>query len=374
MTENTVEFEGGVELCKHVERDEYDLPSVVYEFTSERSEPVTVNVVESLSESLEPGHLGFHRQFEPENWSIEDEQLVLKVELDPEAEFKTVYAVRPEASVEPEQLIESPAEFSVTPEREALVRGGETESVSRSVAPGSSERPDGTEQTDTPDENTSEASEQAEHNGAAKDAIATHGEGNSRTQLSASAEDTTRDEGMSLVDQLVVELQAGRASEESLDYLEQEFGTATHNSGSMDARIKQLQHDFADLRAYTGALEEFLNENGSAREVVNTLQKRLETVDDELESLESTVDEQGTDVAEIREEMDEIQSEVESVSAEINSLAEDVEELSSQVDRVDDQLPAYDIEERISELEDDIAETSAFTNKLRGALQESFNE
>jgi archaellum component FlaC len=374
MTGNTVEFSGGVELCKHVERDEYEMPSIVYEFTSERTEPVTVQVVESLSESLTPEHLGFHRDFEPENWSITDEELQLEVELGPEAEFKTIYAVRPTASVEPEQLIESPEEFSVTPEPEALVRGGKAESVSQSVPPGSPERPDRTEQTDTPPEGTPDASEQSARNETPEKTIATNGEGESGPQLSASSDEAVPDDGVSLVDQLVVELQAGRASEASLDYLEQEFGTTNHNSGSMDARIKQLQRDFADIRAYTGALEEFLNENGSAREVVNSLQNRLETVDDEIDSLESTVDEQESDVIELREEIDDVQSEVESVSAEISSLAEDVEELSSQVDRVDDQLPAYDIEERISELEEDIAETTAFTNRLRGALQESFTE
>jgi predicted nucleic acid-binding Zn-ribbon protein len=374
MTENTIEFSGGVELCKHVERDEYEMPSIVYEFTSERTEPVTVQVVESLFESLNPEHLGFHQDFEPENWSIKDEELLLEVELNPEAEYKTIYAVRPNASVKPEQLIESPAKFSVTPEPEALMRGGKAESVSQSVATGSPERPDRTEQTDTPPERTPEASKQSDPKEAPEGTIATNGGGEAGPQLSASSDEAVPDDGVSLVDQLVVELQAGRASEESLDYLEQEFGTTNHNSGSMDARIKQLQHDFADLRAYTGALEEFLNENGSAREVVNSLQNRLETVDDEIDSLESTVDEQGSDVAEIREEVHDVQSEVESVSAEMSALAEDVEELSSQVDRVDDQLPAYDIEERISELEDDIAETTAFTNKLRGALQQSFSE
>jgi archaellum component FlaC len=374
MNANTSEFREGVQLRKYVERDEYEIPSVVYEFTSERTDAVSVQVVESLPESLDPEHLGFHPRFGPENWAVRDGKLVLDVELEPESEFKTVYAVRSTAPAEPEQLVTDPEEFSVTPEREALLRGGNAERVSRSVAPSSNERATEAETPEAPSERAQDDRVETEQKGTGEDVIATDDEGGPGTQGSASSGEVTREDEIPLVDRLVGEMQAGRASDDSLDYLEQRFGTADHNSGSMDARIRQLQRDFADLRAYTGALEEFLDENGSAREVVNSLEDRLDAVDDELESLESTVDDRESDVREVREEMHDLQSEVETVTAEIDSVSEDVAELSSEIERIDDQLPAYDVEERFSELEDDIAEMSAFTTRLQEALQESFDD
>ncbi len=45
--------------------------------------------------------------------------------------------------------------------------------------------------------------------------------------------------------------------------------------GVNDARIQRIQSDVADLRAYTDALEEFLEENGTGEDMIQEFGERL---------------------------------------------------------------------------------------------------
>lgn len=368
------EHRDGVQLIKHFEEDEYELPAVVYEFTSGRSETVSVRVVESISDSFEPEKLGFYKDHKPEEWAVTDDELVLEVEIEPESDYKIGYTLRPTAPVEMDELVASPQEFSVSPEQKAFTRGGGSDSASGSVSTISTESTESTTQPSPVSGSTENGRGQGESSEYPWETARSNEEISSTAEATETTGDVSQDKGASLIDQFVAELQSDRVSDDSLDYLEDQFGSGPHKSGSMDARLTQLQRDFADLRAYTTALEEFLDENGSANEIITSLETRLDMVQDEVDSLESTVTDQGSEVTAIRNDLRVLQSEVESVSNELSATANDIAELSAAVERIDEQLPAYDVDERFSELEDDLSEMSAFTTKLQEAFQESFKE
>lgn len=337
MTEAITEDRDGVRLIKHIETDEFKLPSVVYEFTSERDEELTVQVVEATETALNPDNIGTHKEFEPDTWGVPDDELVFEVELEPEADRKIVFAIRPTDAVELEQFEKAPETLAVAPEREALVRGA-TPANGPSTA-----NPTGTENSDDTEQSTAESNRILDLDRTPKESETTSSNGGSHPDVQEvepieDGDDERRD-SESVVSQFVADLRAGRVSEGELEYLEQQFGTTGHDSSSVDARIKQLQTDFADLRAYTSALEGFLDENGSAREVLDSLEERLESVESDVESLEDDFDDLSTDVSHLEEE-----------------------------------VPASDIDDRLADVESDISKMKTFTTRLQGALQEGVSE
>jgi len=338
----TREFREGVQLVKHVERDQYDSPSVVYEFTSERETDVSVHVVESARDSLEPDHVDTHRGAEPNEWDVTDARIAFDVDLEPRTDREVVCALRPQAPGEIEQLAGSPAEFTVEPARHTPVRGATT------ARSGQSAGADGTE---TTEDLRADGSTEADAAG---------------IEASEPTGTDDRGRGESVAAQLVAELQSGRVSEAELDYLEQRFGT-THST-SVDARIARIQRDFADIRAYSDALEEFLDEHGSGRAVIDSFGERLDSVESDLESLESTVTEREGETEALRDDLRETRSAVASVSDAVTAMRADVDDLSTDVERLNERLPPSDIEGRVSEIEDDVSELLTFTARLRGVL------
>jgi archaellum component FlaC len=372
MDATTVEHRDGVELEKRIEEEEYDFSSVVYEFTSESTDPVTVEVTESVSKPLERHQLGFHTNYEPEQYEVVDGELVLDIELEPESERTVTYALRPSAAVDIEELAAAPTEFSVSP-----VEGPRRPDEATDTNHHSNEPRDGQEYQESHKTGsaTGESADQPQHGTEAETPLKpTHADGPEQSIVNTPDPDSATDqsEDGSLVDQLAAELESGRGSERSFEYLDQRFGSTQHNSGSMDARIRQLQREFADLRAYTGALEEFIDENGSGREIIDSFGERLDTVENDTASLESAVSHQESEVTDLRDDLQTVKSEVESVSAELDSLEQNVRDLSEEIAVLDDQLPDDDLEDRFAELEAELSQVTEFTSKLQNAFQDSF--
>jgi len=88
----------GVQLRKYFAEEEFHLPSVVYEFSSDRGSDARVQVVETLPADLEPEHVGFHTRLGQEDWelaadhlecetTVEDRLAEIESELDDVSQF-----------------------------------------------------------------------------------------------------------------------------------------------------------------------------------------------------------------------------------------------------------------------------------------------
>jgi len=372
MTEAITEVRDGVRLIKQIEADEYKLPSIVYEFASERDEELTVRVVESTETAIDPDNIGTHQEFEPDTWSVPDDELVFESDLEPGSNRKIVFAVRPPEAVEIEQFEGPPESLTVSPEREALVRGATSANASPTA------NPTDTEDSDEPEPPTPESNRvlNLEQKPKENETGTSNGDSHPDIQETEPIDDGDDDlsETESVVSQFVADLRAGRVSETELEYLDEQFGTTGHESSSVNARIKQLQSDFADLRAYTSALEGFLNENGSAREVLDTLQERLESVESDVESLESTVVDHESELSTLRDAKQAVRSDVDALITTTDSLEDDFADLSAEVSHLEEQVPASDIDDRLADIESDISKMKTFTSRLQGALQEGVPE
>lgn len=348
----------GVELRKHYTESEYNLPSVVYELTSDRREPVSVRIVEELDETLDPSNIGFRKEESKKNWTVRGMELILDCELPPESTCEKVFALRPESTYDPEELVTDPDKFEVTPKDPLTVNSKRSGSFKRSASTTEENRngaidhaEDSTEPGDTDSSPIDEISLGPDSDG----------------PVARESHDKQPDESETLIDRLVAELEAEAGSKESREYLRENFA-AKSRSNSVDARIRQLQSDLADLRAYTNALETFLDDRGSANEIIGEFEDRIDSFEDELSSLESNVDNHEELISNVQNRSDGIEERLESTSSDLDSLTGTVEELRTDLSSIDDRVPEYDVGDRIDEIENELTDVSGFIADLKGVL------
>ncbi|WP_252699679.1 hypothetical protein [Natronosalvus vescus] len=96
--------------------------------------------------------------------------------------------------------------------------------------------------------------------------------------------EASHDEGReSVVSTLVAELEAGTVDSEEIDRLRDHLGQDESRT-SVGVRLEHVQARMESFAAYVDALEEFLDENGTAAQIQERLQSDLETVHDELQA------------------------------------------------------------------------------------------
>jgi len=340
-----VEDVDGVELTKYLEEEGFRFPSIVYEITSTRDEAVTVRVEDTIPDGVDVEDVGFHPAYGDDYWSVDDGTLVFEYELEPNAQYKTVYAVRGTAQDEIEDVLESPETVDIE-----AAAAGEPEALTRSAAESpydSGEQPAGGIEIDSELESTAEelSDQIAEQNGEAEPA------------------------SEPLVDRLAAEIEEGRASDESLEILEAALDASGTARGSVDARLQQIQSDISDLRAYTTALESFLDENGGAEAVIEAFESRQDDFEGDLEAVESSVSELTDQLDSVEGEIADLDDSVGSVSSDLTDVSERLDGLEADLADLDDRVPAYSIDERFADVEAELETISDFVDSLQSAFQ-----
>ncbi|PSP41286.1 hypothetical protein BRC66_02995 [Halobacteriales archaeon QH_2_66_30] len=394
----------GVQLEKYYEDDEFPLPSIVYEFESDRSTAVKVRVAEALPEGIGPEDIGFHTDLGRDNWSLTAEELAWTGTVEPDGCERAVFALRPDQEYDIERLVDEPDAFDVqVPDPASLpARAG---TFTRSA--GSDGEDDPADDEDTTDVDR----EVARWGGDGAAAAAADDDSPDEPATGRTADDETSidpTDGESLADRLVAELRAGNVSTENRRYLQRELG-GVQPRGSVDARLQQLQAKLSDFEAYADAVEEFLDEGGTAEQLTETVETRLDAFEDDLRTLESTVAElaelQGDvadldeltstvadheselesldgdlssldedmssleeDLSSVQEGLETVREEVDAVSAELSGVTGTVEELGAELSRLDEEA-TDDVEDRLAEIEAELEDVCEFADTLQEALQ-----
>lgn len=292
--EPVVTATGGVTLQKRLETGKFQQPTVLYELESQRDTTVDVRVIEPIPSALEPDDLGFLGAPADHPWEINGPKIVFDRTLEPGGTYRTGVAARGDRAGAITDLLDAPEFVDI-------------------------EDVEDTRATDVED-------------GAAE-----------------STPPAVTDPAGPLIERLVAELREGTAPPETVAALRTELGTAANNRPSLETRLAQLQADVADVRAYTNAMEGFLDEHGPADEVIEDLEGRLDRLDERLASLENRV-----------EARDETTTAVEGHLA-------DVEE---DLDALEDRLPGDNVDERLEAVESELASVSEFTTSLKAAFQQ----
>ncbi|MEF8813572.1 MAG: hypothetical protein V5A55_07105, partial [Halovenus sp.] len=331
----------GVTVTKRFEADEFPVPAIAFEFESERDESVLVKLIDAVPEAIEVEDLGFHPEYGSEFWTIEDENITFERDLEPGASYTTVYGIRATDTEDVEQFLTDPKLEQVEPPLPDDEGGGDIipdsgDDVVKKAIAGDSEVPgleDEESEEDTTDEdvgtldlkdpNTERKTQQTTATVSSSDDSSEETTTDTETTPSA---DVSVDE--SVVSALAEEIRQGEVSAEDVKLLRRAFEVAGQEGGTLNAQIRQIQTDIADLRAYTGSLEEFLEENGTGMQLIEKFEGQLDSFRNQLDSFEGQLDELEAEFGTVREGVETVQTEMDGVSEEVDTVSEEVDTVS----------------------------------------------
>jgi len=395
----------GVTVIKRFEADEFPVPAIAFNFQSDRTEPVTVTLTDVVPEDVAVEDLGFHPEYGSEYWAIDDEQITFEREIEPGAEYTTVYGIRATGTDNVEQFLTEPAIERVDPplENDEGDLVGEGSDAVKDVISGDADSVPGLddaedeeiETLDLKDPNNEAAAKQA---AAAADRGPDEDDDGTDTETGTTGDETaaTADSeaeggdvelsGESLVAAMANELRNNEVTKEDVQILRKAFDLASDNDGSVTARVDKLQKDVNDVIAYTDALEEFLDENGTGDQMLEEFQSEVESFRSEVESFESELDEVQSATARNDDQIDSLSTDVETVEetvasvestveSEVGDVESQVSELESQLDDVQSELEAInermgntDVESQIEEIDEEIEELKQWREQLSSVI------
>lgn len=133
---------------------------------------------------------------------------------------------------------------------------------------------------------------------------------------------------------------------ESLERIRHTYEDTADKGGRVEARIHQLQTEVGDLKAYTTALEEFLDEEGTGRQVIESVRADMASLEDDLAAVTDDVRVHGRNLGKLWEVLEDVENELtrlhevvdrqrretERVAADVEDLETDLEEVSETAD------------------------------------------
>jgi archaellum component FlaC len=406
---------GEVRVGKAFEADRFPVPAIAFEVESLADEPIRIRLVDDIPESFPMEGVGFHPDYEGDNWTAyRDNRVAYERTLDPGESVLTVYGIRIDDPNEADDFLDDP-EIELIEHGEAAatgdVLGRETTQVVRDALSGDESsdlgdleagslldeddtpaprdrnadavsvvgpRDEGVTpiDTDSDDEDADDDAPDAVPSAAAADALdprsgADDGaaaelepepdpdseDGTGTTDDAGAAGSSTPAPSDSIAATLAAEIRAGTVDDDDLAVLQEAFGGEVPTS--VDVRVGRLQSQIEDLLAYRDALADFLDENGTAEEVVGEVSEELHDLTDRVDSLEASLAEADDDRAAIREEVSSLTDRVGDVDDRIGTVETELDDLQSTAETLDERLDA------VEELESDIEDIEAELDDLR---------
>ena len=360
----------GVRVLKRFVADQFPVPAIAFELSSGRDEPVTLRLSDRVPQGVAVDDLGFHPDYGSEHWTIEEDRITFERELEPNASYTTVYGIR--AADDVRQFLTDPTIESVTPplsvtdsEDEIVLESDDAlveDALSRSIEPGE-EDDEPTEEPDVPstlDLGTPDTDNRDDQNDAENEGVAS-----ARPPAELATDEPTQAgraaAGENIVASLATELRKDNVSQADLDLLREVLVEQHDGPGSRTARLDRLQQDVADLRAYTGAIEEFLDENGTGAELIDSFETRLDAFDDRLEHLETEF------VVEMQGRIEALEEQFEQLEANITEELDRVDHLQEQTEAVAER--ADDAETRTTELDERVDDLDSELDDIETKLE-----
>ncbi|EMA50463.1 hypothetical protein [Halococcus thailandensis] len=360
----------GITLMKSYETEEFPVPTVDFRLRSERNDEATVRLVDSIPEDVPAADLGFHPDYGGDDWTVEGDSAVFEHRLAADEEYRTVYGVRTDDH-DPERFMTDPtveigdpdgersttevadaesgadtddtaADGSDTDDTSAATSGRDSSQAARDVIAGDR---------DVSDPDGGDAIEEVDISGAEAAAADGAGEAGGTNTAGGQPRDGEVDTGGVGVAEgdvgaaLAAELRAGDLAEADRELLAEELDA--DDAGS-EVRLTHLQSRISDLEAYTDALEEFIDENGPARQLIEDLTDQIATIEDGLaaldertseteaaiERLDAAVETNADDIAALDENIDDTEAAVDTTQESVAELRADVEEIEEWRERI----------------------------------------
>lgn len=104
--------------------------------------------------------------------------------------------------------------------------------------------------------------------------------------------------------------------------------------GRMEARIRQLQTEVGDLKAYTNALEEFLDEEGTGQQVIESIRDDIGTLEDEIAGLTDDVGVHGRTLGQLWGVIGDVENALSDLEETINRQRRDIDDVGAELQSV----------------------------------------
>jgi archaellum component FlaC len=362
----------GVTVTKRFEADEFPVPAIAFNVQSKRSEAVTLRLVDSVPDDVAVEDLGFHPEYGSEFWDINDDQITFEKEIEPDADYTTVYGIRATGTDDVEKFLTEPTIESVDPpleESEEDLVGGDGNAV-KDVISGESDSVPGLED-DEGDEDIETLNLKDPNSEGAVEADGEDGE-------AVSGEDVDVETG-NVVAAMANEIRQNNVSANDVKLLKRALDAVSNDDdpdgGVNTARLNRIQNDIADLRAYTDALEQFLAENGTGDEVIEEFSERLDSFESELDSFEAEIDSAKSAAQAATEEIDELGNEVDGIDNDlsdvegtVDSIEGELDSLEAEIEDVREEIGEGELDERLSEVEEEIVELKEWREQLSSVI------
>ena len=186
------------------------------------------------------------------------------------------------------------------------------------------------------------------------------------TEQAGSGADTGSTEE-SLVAALATELEEGNVPEDDVERLREALGQPGSERTSTVVRVEKLQRDVDEVLAYTDALAEFLDENGTGEEMIADFQEQVEDFREEMADFEADLDEVASATDRTEGRVDDLETEVED---RFGDAQEGLDALRGELEEVREELEDGDVDERLSELEQNVENLRDWRGRLASVLQE----
>lgn len=303
----------GVMVRKSHLHDEFPVPTVGFEITSSRDEPVTVTIAERIPDGYSMDTIGFHAEYESDHWSAyQNRRIEFNREVDPDETVVTLYGVRTDDPSDIEAFMGPPRVTVSTAARDPHAHDGGVQ-------------------------------ETADLEGA------TEGDAPPRP-----AEPTIE----SVAERLAAELREGRVDEADREAIREELGLDL--SAATEAQLRHLQTRVEDAIAYAEPVEAFLESGGP---------ERVEEVADDMDDVRDAIEDLEAEVTELGEALDSLEEPIEDMEDRLDSLPEGlyddgvpIEDLDAELETVRNQL--YDLQHGLDDLQSNVDEIQRWREQL----------
>ncbi len=342
----------GVKVCQEIHRDGRDIVCTL-EIQSQRDETVLVRINDELPTELPVEEFGFEDESQLKRATVTSDGVLIVKTVDDDP-VEVVYGIKlssPVTDIDPAP----PTVRSV--EEVSLTRGASTQ-ADDGDAPSEQSVEEG-----AADEDRADTDESGESAASIDDATAV---GDGGTDSAATAEPTQDAASDADPNTCSDDVRSPAVS----DGAESADGAGSLPSRNVGVRLDHLSARVEEFAGYAGALEEIINEHGTASEVIDRferdiaeLETRLDSTIDEITDLAETHD---ADIADIDETTTRLEDRVDSVG---NTLDSEIAGVRSDLDDVEETVDAVGtttrrLEANVDEQESDIATVSSEVDSL----------
>ena len=424
---------GEVRVGKAFEADRFPVPAIAFEIESLADEPVRIRLVDQIPESFAMEGVGFHPDYDSENWTAyRDHRVAYERTLDPGESVLTVYGIRIDDPSEADPFLDEPTveliePDDVTPGSDEVLGRDTTQVVRDALSGGDPSELSGmgaATDTDSDDsgpdpllggrdpdpepapaprvqaedltaalgdrdddvtavgtgadaaENGSDDEDEAD----AEDVVAPADAATAldpRSDEDAEADDepataagaaagTTAAPG-SVAAALAAELREGTVDDDDLAVLHEAFEGEVPTS--VDVRVGRLQSQVEDVLAYRDALADFLDENGTAEEVLGEVSEEVSDLNDRVDALDESLSAAAAEREDLRVAVDGTSDAVDDVSERVAAVEDELAGVESRLERLDERLESVEtLEDDLADVHEELDDLRSFRDRLNSAF------